>query len=676
LGSDNNDIIDKIKILESELGEDSEDKKTGLFLEKKSKDETRHTAKISFENKQTEIEKLLQNKATRNLDSIKASHSKYGDINYNITKLRDEINIVLEHSYKPSLQEDLKKLEKIIEQKRLDEILYKKEFTLEFHELTVNTKQFVEQKVGQSNTIQELVNNRELEKWVESGKNIHENDHSECKFCNQKIEPEYWLNLNKKLNQHFDEESKNLESNLNNFIAKINLEIKRVENLFNPKKELFYVEFHQIVENLKLEFDIKIQEYIKSLERLKTQLENKLKAKFSEITFEMQIDYSEDLIKIWKKFEDLRQKSNDYSKDLNTEQSKAKEILRLNEVYKFVNEVNYPALLNEQNRLFLIYDTAKKKHGEILDKIQDKKQVINSLKSKLTDEKLAADKVNQYLNHYFGHQFLQLNLTEKSNLFTDIKTKTFQIERNGNPAYNLSEGECSLISFCYFLAKLQDHKTDNQKPIIWIDDPISSLDSNHIFFVYSLINSEIVQSDNFSQLFISTHNLEFLKYLKRIQNRKGNYFGYFVIERTHDISCIRTMPDYMKNYVTEFNYLFEQIQRCADEDIGDGNIHLFYSFGNNARKFLEMYLHFRFPSGEIKKTKQLMNHYSIFFGSEDKIPSIIASRINNEKSHLGGNFETASNMNDNYEEIKKTAKLIIEIIKKDVDQYSSLVSSI
>ena len=36
------------------------------------------------------------------------------------------------------------------------------------------------------------------------------------------------------------------------------------------------------------------------------------------------------------------------------------------------------------------------------------------------------------------------------------------------------------------LEKLEDVETKGSKPIIWIDDPISSLDSNHIFFVWCI----------------------------------------------------------------------------------------------------------------------------------------------------------------------------------------------
>ena len=57
---------------------------------------------------------------------------------------------------------------------------------------------------------------------------------------------------------------------------------------------------------------------------------------------------------------------------------------------------------------------------------------------------------------------------------------------------------------------------NSSKLIIYIDDPISSLDSNHIFFMFSLIESIIAKPKKYCQLFISTHNLDFLKYLKQL----------------------------------------------------------------------------------------------------------------------------------------------------------------
>jgi len=55
-----------------------------------------------------------------------------------------------------------------------------------------------------------------------------------------------------------------------------------------------------------------------------------------------------------------------------------------------------------------------------------------------------------------------------------------------------------------------------------IDDPISSLDSNHVFFVFSLIDSIIAKPKKYTQLFISTHNLDFLKYIKITTHNQSN----------------------------------------------------------------------------------------------------------------------------------------------------------
>ena len=127
----------------------------------------------------------------------------------------------------------------------------------------------------------------------------------------------------------------------------------------------------------------------------------------------------------------------------------------------------------------------------------------------------------------------------------------------GKKAYNLSEGERNLVAFAYFVTKLEDVHTKSTKPIIWIDDPISSLDSNHIFFIFSLIDQHVVAKEQWTQFFISTHNLDFLRYLKRLHS--GKQRTWFLIERQGDQSCLRSMPKYMKDHVTEFNYLFHQI---------------------------------------------------------------------------------------------------------------------
>ena len=234
------------------------------------------------------------------------------------------------------------------------------------------------------------------------------------------------------------------------------------------------------------------------------------------------------------------------------------------------------------------------------------------------------------------------------------------------------------------MAKLDDIETKGNQPIIWIDDPISSLDANHIFFVYSLINAEIVtpekyedggeekERDRFKQLFISTHNLDFLKYLKRLPGAMNkNKSQFLIITRTNQTSNIKLMPRYLKDYVTEFNFLFHQIYKCAHAQIeSDENHDCYYNFGNNARKFLEAFLYYKYPNA-VEKDDKLTR----FFG-DDALAASLTDRINNEFSHLAGVFER-SVLPIDVPEMKTTANFILRKIKeKDPDQYAALLQSI
>ena len=171
--------------------------------------------------------------------------------------------------------------------------------------------------------------------------------------------------------------------------------------------------------------------------------------------------------------------------------------------------------------------------------------------------------------------------------------------RGGNLANNMSEGERSLVAFCYFMAKLEDTDTKGRDVFVFIDDPVSSLDANHVFFVFSLIENLIaapatVGHGGYSQLSISTHNLEFLKYLEKLSKPKTGGKEFFCVEVDKRGSKVKSMPRYLRQYVTEFNYLFHQIYKCSMADPGEEH-DCFYNFGNILRKFLEAYLFYRYP---------------------------------------------------------------------------------
>ena len=91
-----------------------------------------------------------------------------------------------------------------------------------------------------------------------------------------------------------------------------------------------------------------------------------------------------------------------------------------------------------------------------------------------------------------------------------------------------------------------------------------------------------------------------MKYLKRLPGALNKSKSqYFIVNRADQSSDIALMPRYLKDYVTEFNYLFHQIYKCASiEAVDDQNYTTFYGFGNNARKFFEIYLYYKSQYGE------------------------------------------------------------------------------
>lgn len=670
LGDDNNAIEKAIEILESEIGSNEDGSETGLFAQLRTRETIFKEVKSNFEQTASSLDNQLAEKATGRDNGIKYKLHKFGEPNYNRTKLGNDIQAVLSNSYQ-SLNEDQKsEYEQLISEQIRSTIPSIPKLPLQWEQICSQSGELLKKEIGVSDKISELLREITLNEWVKKGCELHKNGRTICAFCGGTISEERWAILYK----HFDNESRILEENIDCLIDVIKAEIKSVNGGFAVDAGLFYSKYQKDIEQLSQAYSAAAKGYVEQLGLVTEQLiKRKENITVSQI-FEHPMDYSAELYSVWKRFEELRIQANDFSNRLNCEQQKARVALRLQEVSDFCQTIGYGTLLKNKDDLEKRARIAKGEVEKIEAEIQAKEAEIQDKKRQLNDEEKGAIQVNKYLTDFFGHQFLSLVAIEDTK--NGEKKIRFEIMRNGKRAYHLSEGECSLIAFCYFMAKLDDIETKGTKPIIWIDDPVSSLDGNHVFFVYSLIAAEIAESDSFDQLFVSTHNLDFLKYLRRLNsfeaqpNGKSKSCGkqYFIICRQGQYSTIFRMPNYLKDYGTEFNYLFACIYKCSCvTTIDDTNFDLFYNFGNNVRKFLEIYLYFRYPDFSQDKLEK-------YFG-EDRVPSILTERLYNEYSHLQGAVERAA-MPVEIPEMVSIAKLIIAKIKEDNDQYSALMNSI
>jgi wobble nucleotide-excising tRNase len=664
------EIID----LNNSLGKNIEGSESGFYLELKNAIINTKTASDVYTSENNKLEQQLSDKATNRQFGIKYKSEKFGDQNYTKPKLESDITVVLKTSFTPLTDDEQKSKLKLLSEKLNQDIeeIHKPNFDL--RNLKNDAENLITKPISSSDKIEQLVKDSILNRWVKEGRQLHKDKIAKCSFCGNDISEERW----KELDSHFDEESEKLENEIKLFISKIETIITNLDSQLIINKDLFYSKFHSDLDRL-IVLRQKIISGIKAeITRLKVNLQERKDDILNSKIFCNMKDNSQRLNWCWTIFENLRVSANSYSTLLGTEQTEAKKKLRLREVNDFVKTIRYKDEVAKILRLKSSSETEAQKKKEIEQKIQNQLKLIDDKLRLMNDEEKGALKVNEYLSNYFGHDFLTLQALEDIDKSGGKKIR-FEIIRNGKKAYHLSEGECSLIAFCYFMAKLEDIETKGSKPIIWIDDPISSLDSNHIFFVYSLIKSEILSKNEFEQLFVSTHSLEFLKYLKRLCGKfidtngasKDYQKQYFIINRQDKYATINLMPKYLKKFITEFNYLFQQIFSCSQiNTIDDTNYTLFYNFGNNARKFLELYLFYKYPDYTDDESK-----LEKFFGNVP-VPSILTGRINNEYSHLKGSIERGE-LPVEVPEMKKVADLIIKRIKDlDAEQYQSFINSI
>lgn len=591
-----------------------------------------------------------------------------------ITKLLREIPLVQTSGFSQLTQIQIQTYESLITQRDLPEPANITTYALKYSDLICSIESTLKSTVGKSSKIDELVTNGTLSSWVQTGLQLHIS-RSTCGFCANQISEQQ----NERLRQHFDEETQKLQARIEKGIGFLESQLESSDLNIGFDINHYYTQYHHELASLNDDLQLALNKQKKSIKQLATILHQKKSKLFSELMAEYPQDYSTEIHSCLEKINAIRIICIQLTADLNAKQKDARNSLRLDHIRYFLQNINYDSLNKDIESL----------HGVVAPLAQElsslntrKTQILSEIKieeDKLKSESEACTRINSILNHDFGHQALKLEPIEVDT--NNGKVFRFEIQRNGDKAHNLSEGECSLISFCYFLAKIQDDLDQNKQPIIWIDDPICSLDSNHIFFIFSLIEEKICKQRKYKQLFISTHNLEFLKYLRRITgaesdrsigfaaevNRKASYY---LIQSLGSISTIREMPIYLSKFLTEFNYLFDQIYRCATATyIDDSTYHLFYNFGNNARKFLEIYTFYKFPSPKYSLDKQLIN-----FWGED-IYKNLTDRIHNEYSHICGVLERGGSITDQ-PEMQKSAKAIIYKIQSDINQYNAFLESI
>lgn len=152
----------------------------------------------------------------------------------------------------------------------------------------------------------------------------------------------------------------------------------------------------------------------------------------------------------------------------------------------------------------------------------------------------------------------------------------------------MSEGERSFVTFLYFYHLLKGSESDSgitNNRVVVFDDPVSSLDSDILFIVSSLIKSlfeEVRMGTGYiKQIFVFTHNVYFHKEITFNPKRQDvamNEETFWVVRKPNLISTIKKHPS---NPIKTFYELLWSDVRNSDRS----NL----TIQNTLRRILESY---------------------------------------------------------------------------------------
>lgn len=506
-------------------------------------------------------------------------------------------------------------------------------------------KELLNETVSITAPLTRLSNNKEAEKWVREGLVLH-NDADVCFYCGQPLN-EIIIN---ELNAHFDKR-------YNDFITKIETQQSSIKPIssFNdilPDTAKFYDQFENKYLKDKENLEELRKQYNKVVKQIQQLLSNKLKSVTQPINFDIDYDFTTLNTQIQKINDGVIKEHNTFNENFDKQKEIALEELSGHYVAEIIVGKDYTSAEKAMNDAEI---GIKKTTKEIEEKEKEKKV----LEAQISESVAGAEKVNTILKRLFMGK-TEIELAQKS----PIETEKYVLKRNGKPAHHLSEGEKTAISFAHFLASLESKDLVDKygEIILYIDDPISSLDNNHIYAVFAEID-RLRNEDNkrkYKQLFISTHNYHLFRLLTE---RDEKYIGVYYIKRNKDDSVIENFSKSILQQKSEYTFLFNQIKKYIDNSNEDD-----YIIGHFLRRFLEIFATYKNPTKcELRTRIQQIVDLKPEYKTNETLLQAVYKTVN-EESHTYITNEVINNGS-----IKNTAEAVLEFVKMvDPDQYSFL----
>lgn len=381
--------------------------------------------------------------------------------------------------------------------------------------------------------IAKLIQKLNINDWVSQGRAFIQ-DNDICPFCQQ---PTISVNFKTQLENFFDETYLNDINSLKLLKQEYNTLIQNTINELNSIEAI-----QKDFKNSKLNVD-KFSSYLKTFISQNTTnaeyLNNKLKEPSRSIDLVSQREQLTLLTDIITNANAEIKKHNDIVADYANQRNKL-----TNAIWKFLIEEFRVDIENFNSTKKGIEKGIAAIDLQLQTKIkayQDLDKEIKTLSKNVTSIQPTIDEINRLLRNYGFNNFEIVPAT-------DAGFYKIQREDGSIAELTLSEGEITFITFLYYLQHAKGGTTEdnvNEERVLIIDDPISSLDSNVLFIVSTLIKEILkevkLDKGHIKQVILLTHNVYFHKEVSfEGLNRKGEKPLFWILRKNNKISTIQT----------------------------------------------------------------------------------------------------------------------------------------
>lgn len=336
--------------------------------------------------------------------------------------------------------------------------------------------------------------------WVREGRAFYDANDRVCPFCQQKTDESFEKSLSEYFNESFERDSKAITLLLDNYkteAARVLQELGQI--LGAPSKFLDVEKFRGERDLLEAKLRLNAQQLIK-------------KSKEPSQIFELE-SIGNITATIERLIADANKKVAEHNalvKNIGKEKTKL-----ISEVWKHLIEVDLSAAYAYYKAKKAELEGTIKTIGERVEafsqEVRTREAAIRELEKQTTSVKPTIDAINSLLASFGFHGF-SLAMADNGTSYKLVR------EDKSDAKETLSEGEKTFVTFLYFYHLLKGSDTESgvtTDRVVVFDDPVSSLDSEILFIVGSLIKKVFDEARSgaslIKQVFVLTHNVYFHK---------------------------------------------------------------------------------------------------------------------------------------------------------------------